>query len=368
MKQTTALSLRALVKTYYRQNAILFVFLFYMMFLAVGTANGVGMVEYHFSLIRGMLTTQGFLLVVLAAWLLYALKCIQFFDSTLRKPEYSFLYLLAQRSRRENFLLMLTIQLWLYMPVLLYLIAVIIVGLRHAWYGYTAIVCLVNLAILFASAFYYTWLIRQPGQRILGFRWRMPFPGRNSYASFLLRYILSERKTLFLVTKIYSCLMLQYAIGNGLEDGRVQAMSVLFYSTAMLGHGMLIFLLGKMEDERLSFYRGLPVTLGRRLGGYAIFYLLLLTPEILLTASRVPRFLSWNAGILLILFSYGLLLLLNSLHWLGIRKRKSFLKIVVILFFVVFLGLVSGTMIWLTSMLFIFSALFFFNRYYRYTG
>jgi hypothetical protein len=47
--------IKSLVKPYYRQNAGLFVFVYFIMILAVGRANEAGLLEYHYSLIKGML-------------------------------------------------------------------------------------------------------------------------------------------------------------------------------------------------------------------------------------------------------------------------------------------------------------------------
>ena len=54
------------------------------MFGVVGRANGVGLLEYHYSLIQAIMTNIPFLLFTLGAWFLYALKCAQFVVGYLR--------------------------------------------------------------------------------------------------------------------------------------------------------------------------------------------------------------------------------------------------------------------------------------------
>src|SRR3954464_496924 len=105
-----SLLFKSLVTPFYRQNAALLIFIYYIMTLAVGRANGVGMLEYHYSLIRGMLTEPSFLLTIFGVWLAYAIKCGQFVISTLRKPAFSYLYQLSLVNKKKVYLLLLKMQ------------------------------------------------------------------------------------------------------------------------------------------------------------------------------------------------------------------------------------------------------------------
>ena len=86
---------KSLVIPFYKQNAGLFAFLLFIMVAAVGRANGVGLLEYHFFLIQGILIDFQFLLFVLCACFLYVLKCSQFIVDKLKQTDYVFVKLLS---------------------------------------------------------------------------------------------------------------------------------------------------------------------------------------------------------------------------------------------------------------------------------
>ncbi len=79
-----------------------------------------------------------------------------------------------------------------------------------------------------------------------------------------------------------------------------------------------------------------------------------------------PAYLRPADALLFGFLGYGLLLLLNSLLFIKPFGKKQYLKIVVVIFFILFAGIVTGTMIWLTMLSFLFSIYLFFSRYYRY--
>ena len=91
---TRTILYKSFVQPFYKQNAGLFAFLVFIMVASVGRANEVGLLEYHFTLIRAMLTDNKFLAFVLIAWFLYALKCEQFMADKLQGKNYAFITVL----------------------------------------------------------------------------------------------------------------------------------------------------------------------------------------------------------------------------------------------------------------------------------
>ena len=65
MSTSHDLLMKSIVRPFYKQNAGLFAFLLFFMFAAVGRANGVGLLEYHLSLIQGIMTNRPFLIFTL---------------------------------------------------------------------------------------------------------------------------------------------------------------------------------------------------------------------------------------------------------------------------------------------------------------
>ena len=363
MKRTVLF--KSLVKTFYRQNAGQLAFLFFFMVLSVGRANDVGLLEYHYSLIKGMLTNPSFLGVVLLAWCIYAWKCVRFVAFMLRRPEFSFLSLLSLPDGWQVYWLLLFVQGLLFLPVSLYAVVMLGVGFHEHWYGSTALVGVFILAVCGISAAWYLHLLRIPGMAIRSLRWGRPFLGRQqSYGKFLIRYVLSTRKVLLVVIKLYSCGVLYLILRGNAPDRYDLQMVLLFYSFGLLGHGVLIHLMKGMEAARLDFYRGMAVSLWGRFIQYGWFYLILLIPEILTIASLTPGSLRYPDAVLLVLWSYSILLLLNSLHLYSFSRMMDYLKVIGCIFFVIYLGVLMGIWVWLTLLFLSLAVAIFFGRYY----
>lgn len=334
--------IRSMVQPFYRQNGGLLAFLFFIMVLAVGRANDVGLLEYHLSLIRGMLTTVVFFCFVLSAWLLYAWKCAQFVKRLLLRPEFSFLHLLAQVDRIRAYRVLLWVQILLFLPVRSYAVIILVVGYRHHWYVGSTGVLVFNLGVCSGVAYRYISLVGRPDVGRSSGGWKLPLPMARSYGEFLIRYVLTRRKLLFLGIKLYSCGMLYLTLRGRTGDETGSRMGLLFYSTGVLGHGVLIYLLKEMEESRLAFYRGLPVSVGQRLIQYGVFFLFLLIPETVIAVA----FLAVPTAVFIFSFSYSLLLLLNSLRFGGFDRKIDFLKMVVGLFILIIIAVMAGMTDW----------------------
>ncbi|MBO9567055.1 MAG: hypothetical protein J7621_30055 [Niastella sp.] len=360
------LLVRAIGRTYYRQNAGLFAFLFFIMVLAVGRANEVGLLEYHYSLIIGTLTNASMLLPVLIAWLLYAWKCLRFVETILQRREYSFLYQQLLTGPARSYRQLLLLQLLIYLPVGIYVLFMLKIGFQQQLYAATFIVLLFNVAVCLLSAARYYYLLGHPGARAWTIRWKMPsMPWKQFYPRFLIRYILVVRPMLLLVTKLFSCGMLYLIVANTLTDERDHRMIFLFYSFGLLGHGALLFRIKEMELSRLGFYRALPVSLGRRLLQYMFFYLLLFLPESFIILSLTPERLYWSDALLYFSFGYGILLLLNSLLLFSFERMMNYLKVIGVIYFFIFVAVLVGLVPWLSIAFLVLSITLFLSRYYQ---
>jgi hypothetical protein len=337
------------------------------MVAAVGRANEVGLLEYHLTLIKAMMTDAKFLMVILIAWLLYALKCEQFIADKLLGKDYSFISILNSRSVSFVFFRMLQVQCMLFLPVLMYAFISIWIGIKHDWFTNTIIVILFNLAVCLAGAWRYTILIKhgwniryRPFLKI-----KLPFP-KGFYLKFILQYIWSRRKMLFMVVKIFSCLLLYGMLVNRIKDESDIKMVLLFYSFGLLGHGVLIYKIRHMEETNLNFYRTLPVSLSSRMLQYALLYLALFAPEIIIILKMTPAYLNYSQAFLLIFFGWGILLLLNSLLFIRMIKPFDYLKIVSGIYLTIFIAVLTGITVPFTIGLFLISVYLFFQNYYRF--
>jgi hypothetical protein len=361
-----SLLFKSLVLSFYRQYAALFCFVYFIMFLSVGRANGVGLLEYHFALIQGMLLKTSFLLLVFAIWLAYGLRCIHFIMATLNKPPFSYLYLSSQLPAGRLYWLLLQVQLMLFLPILSYLVAIVGVGYRQHWYATANLSVLYLLLLCVISAGWYWYLLRHPGIAARGIRWKQPaFLQRRYYAGFLVRFIAEKNKLLFLAIKAYNCCTLYLMLNDrnpaAHDDIR---MEVLFFTMGMLGHGVLIYRLKEMENTGLSFYRGLPVTLTRRLAQYACCYFFIFVPELLTIITRVPAFLTYTEAVFFACFGYGMLLLLNSIQLFNYTSLKDALATVVQILFAVIVAMIGRQLYVLPVLFWVLAIVIFYKRYY----
>ena len=124
-----------------------------------------------------------------------------------------------------------------------------------------------------------------------------------------------------------NCLVLYGLLRNLSGDHSDLRMLILFYSFALLGHGVLIYIIRTMEESDLRFYRSLPYSLLQRFLQYALFYLFLFIPEIVVIISLTPDHIPFPDAILLVFFGYSILLFLNSLLFIRFFKPSDYLKI-----------------------------------------
>jgi hypothetical protein len=354
------------VKQFYRQNAGLFAFLLFMLVVVVGRANDAGLLEYHLSLIEGMLVNPVIFLLVVLIWSLYAKKCEQFITRTLGRTEFSFLGILSFTGKGRLFLRLLEVQLLLFLPVILYAAIIAGVGFYKHWNQPVIWMLAYVVAVCLISAHWYLYLLQNPTAGPYRIRWRIPSLLRERfYWSILARYVLSKRKLLLLVVKIYSCSTL-YLLLKQTQAGDNLNMVFLFYSFGLLGHGILIRQIRKMEETRLDFYRGMPLSLLSRYLQYACLYFFLFVPEIITIGWLAPVYLHFPDALLFIFFGYGSLLLLNSFLCARPFGSIAFLKLCVTYFFLVFIAVLTDTLLWLILLSFILSIGLFFSRYYAF--
>lgn len=366
MNITRIILVKSLVKPYFRQNGGLILFLYFMMFLVVGELDSAGPLAYHYSLIRATLTDPGILILVSIAWLIYARKCERFIVRTLGRPDYQFLYILSRRHAGSVYLLLLWAQFLLFLPVTFYVSIIVGVGIHQHWYAPVLLVILYLAGLFLLCARWYLYLLQNPGASRFCLRWKIrgSFPNRF-YWSFFIRYLFTKRKVLLLTIKLYSCGTLYMMIVHQLPFEYDLRMIILFYSFGLLGHGILIYRCRELENARLSFYRGLPVSLSGRFAQYGCLYLLLFFPEIITIGCLTPDYLHCADAFALFFFGYSVLLLMNSLLFIRLFVILEYLKIVTGLFLLIYIGVLIGIIPWLAVLFLALSAYLFFSRYYR---
>ncbi len=366
MTISRSILVRSFVKPFYQRHAGLFVMVFVLMFGIVNILDRAKFTDYHFFLIKGLLTNPFLFVLVLFLWLLYIKKTEQFTLNTLLSPEYSFLHILSVLEQKKLYYLMTGMQSLLLLPVLIYAAIIIPTGIYlHAYTGCLIIVIYLAAGILISARIYVTAILK-PGKpirfgSILSLNLKsMP------YWSFFIRFIAENKKLLFAGIKIYSCVILYEMIRNQTRIVYDLRMILIFYSLGLLGHGLLIYQLREMEETRLSFYRTIPLSLLKRFMQYGMLYFILLIPEFVTIAALTPAYLHAGDAILFITFSFTLVLFLNSLLFIQIFRSKDYFKIILCVFFLIYFCVLSKTVGWFCFGLFLSSILIFVIGYYQF--
>jgi hypothetical protein len=358
---------KTMVRAFYRQNTGFFFFFFILFFGIVAPSQ---QLAYHYSIILGMLSAPLLLVLVLFLWLLYAVKCMRWIAGLRQSAEYAFLHVLPLVGKRATLRFLTEVQLVLFLPVILYAMAVVVIAfLQSAWIPAVIIICFVVLVIIISA--------------ILN-RYGLLYPGRfaslpllrnkerrkkyTPYWSFLLRCFLSQHKALLIGIKLFVCGILYLLLRIQSPADYDIRMPFLVFSVALFGHGALIYQARRMEEEKLLFYRGMPVSLSRRLLQYMTLYLLVMLPEIITIGWLMPDHIRIKDALGFILAGYSTLLLLNSCLFIVWLQKGDFLKLSLGIFGILYFGVLSDNLFLLSGLFLATAGGLFFRGYCRWEG
>jgi hypothetical protein len=371
MKNTAAILNKTIVKSFYHRHAGFFLFFFLIFFGVISPSQ---QICYHYALIRGMLEAPVFLVLVGLAWLLYAMKCGRYVLDIIGSPEHTFLYRLSELNGATLYRLLLKVQVWLYLPVSVYSLAITGVAGYQGRYAVAAGVPLFVMVICLVSAAGYCYRLRHPG-KVMG--WRARRAGRllrrmlrrreaRPYWSWLVRYLFHDHKWLLAGIKLSGCSLLYLLLRQQTPDDYDLRMPFLLYSLVLFGHGPLIYRCRELEEKRLLFYRALPVSRIRRFIQYCFFYGCLLLPEMFTLGWLTPHPIRFTDTLGFLLAGYSVLLLLNSLLFVTNWRISDFFKLSGGIFGILYFGVLGGVLIALSGFFFITAFVLFFVGYYRY--
>lgn len=355
---------KTVVKPFYNENAGLFIFLIIVMFCIVNKVDGAAVLEYHYSLIRGMLTSPVFLAIVFAGWALYARKFTAWVTASLRSPVMQCMQVLNILSRTRRMLLLLFVEAAMLTPVWLYAACMIVIGLKLHFYA-AAVSVLFSIAALslIPAAMHLEVLsdtetdARKSGKKI---------GGGASYISVLLRAVWSGQKIFLLALKLFTCGIIFLVARNNSATDYDTSFPFLFFDLGILAHAMLLFRLGRLEAQQLLFYRGLPVPLINRLGSYASASLIILLPEWITLAALVPVHLHAADAAGFAVAAFSSVLLMNSLRFIPGSTMKDFLKILMLVFCIQLAFLLTAGLFALSLVLLALAVWVFVKNYYRF--
>lgn len=368
MNQPAKILLRSFVRSFYRENAGAFIFVFIMMFYIVGQVDGAGLIEYHYMLIMGMLASKVFLLVVFFLWLLYARKFMAFVSNVLIDPRYSFMYIYNCLDKGKQFRLFLLVEILLLLPVLLYSVFIIAIGAYHHLYLTVSLIIVYLLLLCILPALWHVHRLTNnykgltfPWQKIKGWA-GLP----SSYPLVLVRFVIRKQKMIWLGTKVFTCGLLYLIARNNQLTPSDMGTVFLFFNFGIIGNGIILYRIREFEETQLKFYRGAPVSLLKRFLQYALVYFVFLIPEFITAWLLAPVYLPYNDAINFTLCGYSLLLLMNTITFLQDFSMRDYLKIILLVFSMQYVFIVAGALHFLYLFFFILALALFLISYYRF--
>lgn len=351
---------RVIVRRFYERNSGFFLFVFLVMF---GVVEASQIINYHLSLIAGMLSSGIFMAIVFSFWLAYALKCIQFVNETLNNPRFGFLYLLRGCKLSLQFEYFSFVIFLLFLPVIIYSIFVIGVAIATQHWMELTLVLVFLASLITASA--WVALMKLNNRMKQSTFINLPImktPINKSLFIFYLSHLFKKRSIPILLTKLFSIVTVIgfFHIQVDHYELRIALLGLLI---GLSGHTLIIFELRRFEDESLTFVKNMPISIISRYMHLFIVYAILLVPELILIGINHVKifdsFLVWIFGISYLLF--------NHMSLYPIRMSMDRFIIRLLLFFLIsFILVLYKVFLIFTLAMLVFSFLIYRKWYYRF--
>lgn len=282
MKNAIAILTRVLVKYFYEKNTGFFLAVFFILF---GLPQNVK--EFHLSLIDGFIKNPSMLLLVMAAWLLYNFKCIDYIIKQLALPQQRFLYSFTCLPRAVQYVYFLYVQLMVYLPAVIYAGFITIIALRKGYITCAVETAAFTLTVLAATPLFY---IRALQHRPFIQRPVLTVPVRLPKPLFALPlfYLWHTRKQMLVVSK--ACALLALVLFMHVyepEQYDIRAVLLCFMLCAACNSAM-VHEIKIFQDEFLTAVRNFPLTIPARFASMLLTFAFLLLPELLFVWKGYP--------------------------------------------------------------------------------
>lgn len=280
MRAIATLLLKVLVKQFYIVNAGFLLFIFFVFF---GMVNSAQLISYHKSLILSMISSPIVMALVWVAWLLYNIKCMLFCNDTIKAADSNYLFILRMVPPGKQFIIYLLVSALQYMPMLAYSFFVVCMAVSRSMLltatavsAYQFLMVALSARVIFVAFNKSTHVpLLEKLSALMGVRNKI----KMGYYSFLTLDIFHERKIAFAIVKIFSILLLSVSfVKNG--DNFDDDLFSIFFQLILTAHAILVFYCVNFNETKMYFSRNLPLPLYKVGGMYIFTYALILLPEL----------------------------------------------------------------------------------------
>jgi len=361
MKTTISILQKVIVNHFYKLNAGLFMFLFYVLF---GLPQNVG--GFHITIATLIVQSQLSLLIVFASWFLYNLKCIDYITKQLKAPQQQFLTCVQHLGRKQSFWYLSFAQFMVYLPVTAYAIFLIVIAFQHqAYIVIVEILGFVLLMLLTAPVLYVKTLERSFSELQFGlFNSSLRIP--KTLSTIPLAYIWNNRKQMLFITKLFSLLLLFLFIKT-FEPDHYDIRPLLFcFLLSAIANCTIVFEIRNFENDYLPLSKNFPFSRLRRFVQVVVMYVLLLLPELIFVWKAWPVFFHAIDYLQLALSAVSLLLFLHTILLTGNITMDAFIKIVFAVAMSLFFIILYNPGIILPLSILLISFALFYSYYYEF--
>ena len=311
-----------LVNHFYKLNAGFFIFLFFALF---GVVRGGQLIEFHLGLIQAILGGPLFLLIIICIWGLYTIKCIHYISKRMMEPGLSFLNCLNRLPKKQVWAWMCFVHFEVYLPVLV----IITVAIKAHQYQQAALIIVSNILFFIGAVSIYFKTLQTHNTSTFLSNIRIPsLPFKKQYFLFPFYFIWSERKWMFLLTKLFTLVYL-YGFIQFYEPYRYDIRPVLLsFLLIITAHSTLIFQIRDFENEHLLFSRNLPIGILKRFFQCISLYLVLLTPELVFIWKGYPLHFNLLDFSQILLMVLSIPAFLHAILYTSIMNGDEYMKMV----------------------------------------
>ncbi|MES2730873.1 MAG: hypothetical protein V4714_03965 [Bacteroidota bacterium] len=321
---------------FYQRNAGFFLVAFLLLF---GVVSPQLAISYHLAILHAMVESALILLAAAVVWLLYALKCAHHALKTLALPENEFTYCISLLPLRRQLFSLFCTQSFIFLPIWLYALTAVGVACSRQAYGSAAVIVVYNslLCLLMAGLFYRK--IKHPNQdhttnflsQYLDQKFTKPYP------AFFWSYLLNEEKVLLLSTKAFSILILVGIMPLYTSVDYDQRMLRIGFLLSAFTHTILVNQFRQFEETRLLLSRNLPYSLLQRFGRYAVIYIGVLLPELVVLTYSFSATFGWGQWLDYVALSLSLCLVCHCFLFINHMPSEKYINRVFYAFVVLFL-------------------------------
>lgn len=321
-------------------------------------------IQLHAEIMLDISKHNHLLMLALAVFTLYNLKCYHFIIRQFTTTENNFLRSLIHLSKKQLLSYLFYTHIVLLLPFLIYLFVTVVIAFINDYCFSAIFILLYSLLLVSGTALYC--------------RHRMRFYSNNEYTVRLINWMSRVKKSpflfylLFVLQKQEVCLVITKICSSIVLVGVINAdatLNIKFISfgilTSIFIHTTLIFRIKLFEDQFMSFLRTLPLPIYNRIGSFLLVYTFVLSPEILVILFNFIKSPNTFIPILLIIpFALSTLLFFHSMLYTLNMDINNYITYSFCIYLLITFIILFGISPLMLGCVFFFISYFVFYKYY----